>query len=154
MKMPTPSDEHRKLHRFAGRWTGEETLEPSPWGPGGPAVGRTSAEVALGGMFVVSDYSEEKDGQVVFRGHGVFGWDPRAKQVNWYWFDVMGETPPAPARGAWDGDTLILRSTSPMGEGRYTYRFHGNDRYEFRIDNSFDGGKTFVKLMEGNYRRD
>lgn len=43
--------------------------------------------------------------------------------------------------------------TTPKAEGRYTYRFHGDDRYDFRIENSFDGGKTFVKFMEGTYRR-
>ena len=56
-------------------------------------------------------------------------------------------------RGAWDGDTLALRVTTPKAEGRYTYHFQGDDRYDFRIENSFDGGKTFVKFMEGTYRR-
>ncbi len=153
MQMPTPTEEHRKLHRLAGSWTGEETLQPSPWGPGGPAVGRIAAQVALDGLFVVSDYVEEKDGKVVFRGHSVFGWDPSSKSVTWYWFDTMGANPPSPARGTWDGDTLALAVTTPGAEGRYTYRFHGSDRYEFKIESSFDGGKTWVKFMEGTYRR-
>ena len=153
MQMPTPTDDHRRLHRLAGTWTGEERLEPSPWGPGGPAVGRISARVALDGMFVVSDYVEEKDGKVSFQGHSVFGWDPATRTVTWYWFDTMGANPPEPARGSWDGETLALRVTTPRAEGRYTYRFRGDDRYDFSIENSFDGGKTFVKFMEGTYRR-
>ena len=65
----------------------------------------------------------------------------------------MGANPPEPARGTWDGETLALRVTTPKAESRYTYRFHGDDRYDFRIESSFDGGKTFVKSMEGTYRR-
>lgn len=151
--MPKPNEHHQKLHRLAGTWVGEEKLEPSPWGPGGTAVGRMTGDVALDGFFVVSDYVEEKDGKVAFRGHSVFGWDDQAKSVTWYWFDSMGQTPPAPSRGTWDGDTLVLRSTSPQGEGRYSYRFEGKDRYVFRIENSTDGGKTWKKFMEGKYRR-
>ena len=153
MQMPTPTEHHRKLHRLAGQWIGDETLEPSPWGPGGTAVGRITGQVALDGMFVTSDYVEEKDGQVAFRGHSVFGWDPSSETVTWYWFDSMGSYPSSPAHGTWDGDTLVLRSTSPGAEGRYTYRFEGNDRYAFQIENSRDGGKTWVKFMEGVYRR-
>jgi hypothetical protein len=99
MQMPTPTDDHRKLHRLAGTWIGEERLEPSPWGPGGAAVGRITARVALDGLFVVSDYVEEKDGKISFGGHSVFGWDPAARNVTWYWFDTMGANPPEP-RGA------------------------------------------------------
>ena len=153
MQMPTPTEHHRKLHRLAGQWIGEEMLQPSPWGPGGPAVGRISSQVAVDGMFVTSDYVEEKEGKVTFRGHSVFGWDPSSKTVTWYWFDSMGSNPPSPARGIWDGETLMLSVTNPGAEGRYTYRFEGDDRYVFDIQNSFDGGKTWVKFMEGVYRR-
>ncbi|HSP20154.1 MAG TPA: hypothetical protein VLQ79_11600 [Myxococcaceae bacterium] len=41
----------------------------------------------------------------------------------------------------------------PGAEGRDTYRFEGNDRYRFHIENSSDGGKSWVKFMEGVYRR-
>jgi len=153
MQMPGPTDDHRKLHRLAGSWVGEEALHPSPWGPGGPAVGRSSSRVSLDGMFVLTDYQEEKDEKVVFRGHGVLGWDARARQVTWYWFDSMGESPAEPARGSWDGDRLVLRSRHPRGESRYTYRFEGSDRYDFSIEGSSDGGKTWVKFMEGRYQR-
>jgi hypothetical protein len=65
----------------------------------------------------------------------------------------MGAKTPEPARGTWDGETLALRVTTPRAEGRHTYRFQGEDRYDFRTKNSFDGGKTFLKFMEGTYRR-
>jgi hypothetical protein len=65
----------------------------------------------------------------------------------------MGFPPAAPSRGRWEGDTLTFRSISPQGEGRYTYRFDGDSAYHFRLENSFDGGKTFTLLMEGSYRK-
>jgi hypothetical protein len=152
-EMPKPSENHRKLHRFAGNWVGEEKLSPSPWGPGGPAMGRLTGKIDLDGFFVVSDYIEEKDGKTVFKGHNVFGWDGQSNDVVWYWFDSMGFPPAGPSHGNWDGDTLVLRNSSPQGEGRYTFRFEGKDRYYFSIENSRDGGKSWQKFMEGNYKR-
>jgi hypothetical protein len=33
------------------------------------------------------------------------------------------------------------------------FRFEGDDRYHFKIESSFDGGASWVLLMEGTYRR-
>jgi hypothetical protein len=53
MEMPKPSDGHRRLERLAGRWEGEEKMEPSPWDPqGGTALGCVT-------------------------GHGVYTYDPK-----------------------------------------------------------------------------
>jgi Protein of unknown function (DUF1579) len=154
MEMPQPTEEHRRLHVLAGDWVGDEKLSPSPWGPGGAAVGRYKGRVDLEGFFVVQDYVEEKDGRTVFRGHGVFGYDAAAKEYCWYWVDSMGMVPAAPSRGRWEGDTLFFTSKSPQGgEGRYTYRFESDRSYHFQIENSFDGGRTFSLLMEGTYRK-
>ena len=116
-----------------------------------PPSGNRDLRIDLDGFFVVQDYVEEKDGQTVFRGHGVFGYDAQAKEYCWFWVDSMGFVPAAPSRGRWEGDTLTFRSVSPQGEGRYTYRFQSDRRYSFRLENSFDGGKTFTLMMEGTY---
>jgi hypothetical protein len=154
MEMPKPSEEHRRLALLEGTWSGPETLSPSPWGPGGAAVGRSTCRMDLDGFFLIQDYVEEKDGRVVFRGHGVFGYDAQAKEYCWLWVDSMGFFPAAPSRGTWQGDTLTFHSTSPQGQGRYVYRFESARTYHFRIENSFDGGKTYTKLMEGTYHKD
>jgi hypothetical protein len=151
--MPQPGPEHQKLHMLAGKWEGEEDLRPSPWGPGGRAIGRYDMRVAVDGFFVVQDYEEEKDGRVVFRGHGVYGWDANDKVYTWFWVDSMGQMPAGPSRGRWEGDTLTFESASPQGRGRYIHRFEGTDKYTFKLENSFDGGATFVTLMEGTYHR-
>lgn len=153
MEMPKATEQHRRLHALVGEWIGEETLSPSPWGPGGPAVGKTTCRLDLDGFYVIQDYVEEKDGKVVFRGHGIFGYDAQSSEYCWYWIDSMGFVPAAPSRGRWDGDTLTFHSASPQGQGRYTYRFAADGSYHFKIENSFDGGKSFVQLMEGTYRK-
>lgn len=153
MEMRKPTEEHRRLYILAGEWVGEEKLSPSPWGPGGNATGRSSYRVEVDGFYVIQDYVEEKDGQVVFRGHGIFGFDAQAGEYCWYWVDSMGFVPAGPSRGQWEGDTLTFRSISPQGQGRYVYRFEGKQTYHFRIENSFDGGKTFATFMEGTYRK-
>jgi len=152
-EMPVVSEEHVRLHVFEGEWIGEETMSPSPWGPGGPAVGKYSGKIACDGFFIAQDYQQEKDGAVSYRGHGVFGYDAAQARVAWYWVDSMGSVPAQPAWGTWNGTTLELRSESPHGHGRYTYVFDGRDRYEFKLENSFDGGQTWHTFMTGKYRR-
>lgn len=151
--MPKPNEHHLKLHRLAGRWEGPEKLSPSPWGPGGDATGRFDSRVALDGFFVVQDYVEEKDGRVVFKGHGVLGHDAASGQVAWYWVDCMGFVPDQPSRGTWQGDTLTLSKSTPQGASRYTFRFEGDDTHHFHIEGSFDGGNTWKTFMQGTYHR-
>jgi hypothetical protein len=151
-EMPKPNEEHRKLHRFSGTWEGPEKLAPSPWGPGGDAVGRTVCRVATDGFTVVGDYQETRDGAVVFRGLTVFTVDHQSQEALWFWFDSMGMAPSTASRGRWDGDRLVFTSVSPQGHGRYTYELLGSDRYTFKLEVSPDG-KAFQTQMTGDYRR-
>jgi hypothetical protein len=150
--MPQPNEHHRKLHRLAG--TGEETLSPSPWGPGAQATGRYTGRVDIDGFFVIQDYVQEREGRISYRGHGIFGWDDRRKSYIWYWIDSTGEVPPSPSRGQWNGDTLLFEH-EPMGDrrGRYTFQFPDETSYRFKIENSQDGGKTWQIFMEGSYHK-
>lgn len=150
---PVVVAEHVKLHVFDGEWVGDEVMAPSPWGAGGPAVGRHTGRIVCDGFFVTHDYRREKDGAVTFRGHGVFGYDVTQAQFSWYWVDSMGTIPAQPAWGTWSGDTLRFTSVSPLGSGRYTYVFDGLDRYDFALENSFDGGQTWHTFLTGVYRR-
>jgi hypothetical protein len=153
MDMPKPGPAHARLAAFAGNWEGSEALQPSPWGPGGNATGRGVYRVVTDGMALTQDYEEEKDGAIVFRGHGVFTIDPESGDVLWWWFDSMGFPPETPARGRWDGDTLTFLKTSPRGDGRYVYVLEGSDTYTFSIENRFPGQDDFCLFMKGRYRR-
>lgn len=151
--MPKVTEEHKKLHRLAGTWEGEEKMEASPWGPAGTARGKYTNRVDLDGFGVIQDYTQTQDGKVTFRGHGVFGYDGQQKNVSWYWVDSTGHMPPGPARGNWEGNTLVLRSESPQGQGRYPFRFEGDKQLDFSLENSFDAGKSWKLFMTGSFKR-
>jgi hypothetical protein len=153
MDMPRPGAEHQRLFsRLHGHWSGAEQLAPSPWGEGGAATGRTHCRIGLDGMALIQEYEEEKDGRASFHGHGIFLIEPGTGDVLWWWFDSMG-FPPEPARGRWDGETLLFEKKTPRGEARYRYEF-GPDRYRFVIENRFPGQSDFTEFMRGDYRRD
>jgi hypothetical protein len=146
--MPRVTEQHRKLLALVGTWTGEEKMFPSPWDPkGGTALGRIEARADLDGFFVVEDYLQERDGKVSYRGHGVFGWDPKEERYTMHWFDSMGGNGTPPAKGRWEGNTLAFASQSPMGHSRYVYVFEGDGRIAFRIESSRDGHDWATFLM-------
>jgi hypothetical protein len=153
MQMPTVQEEHRKLEKLAGKWKGEEKIHPSPWdAQGGTATARVESRVDLDGFAVLTDYVEERNGQVSYRGHGVFGYDAEQKMYTMHWFDSMGGGGyRLPALGKWEGNTLFFQNETPMGHSRYTYVFEGAG-YTFRIDASQDG-KQWTPFMEGRYTR-
>jgi len=152
-EMPKVDENHAQLERLAGRWTTEETLHASPWGPGGTSTSRTVSRMAIGGFFLLTDYEQWRDGRVAFQGHSVHGWDPHRRLVVWYWVDSMGMPPPTPATGAWDGEALVMSQSTPHGQSRYTWRFDGPDRHRFSIESSKDG-TNWVTFMEGHSRRE
>jgi len=151
--MPRPTLAHDRLKAFEGDWAGEETLYPSSWGQGGTALGRSRSRLDMEGFFLLQDYVQERDGSIVFRGHGVLGWDADTDSYVWYWVDSMGFVPKEPARGRWEGDSLVLHNTNPRGLSRYTFRFPADGVEEFKIESSVDGGQTWKPVIEATYRR-
>jgi hypothetical protein len=106
----------------------------------------------LGGFYLISDYEQERSGSANFRGHGVFGWDPRGRCYTLHWFDSSGTEHGAPSLGTWTGNTLSLQhETTHMGFSRYVYEV-GEGEYVMRIEFSADG-KAWTPFLEGKYRR-
>ena len=129
---------------------------PSPWSPeGGSADATIRARIALDGFYLITDYEQWRDGRVVFRGHGVYGWDPRRARYTMSWVDSTGMGDGSAIGGTWDGDTLIF--VGPAGEhhtSRYVYRFGDDeDTYRFAIEASTDGGVSWKPFLESTYRR-
>ena len=153
MEMPRLLDEHRRLKSLAGDWVGEETILPSPWDPkGGTGAGLFQARLDLNGFFLIADYVQERSGQVTYRAHGVYGYDPRQTCYTMHWFDSMGGNGIPVAKGRLDGNRLVFTSQNPMGHGRYTYEIQGEGKYRFTIENSQDG-KNWAMFMDGQYKR-
>jgi hypothetical protein len=151
--------EHTKLHRLAGEWLGEEMVYPAGDDRGGRASSHTIARIGLDGFFVFTDYVEEREGVVPYRGHGVYGWDAQTAAYTMHWFDSMGSYPTTVARGRWsetspasDVAELAFEQRTHQGYARYVYRFAGIDVYLFRIESSRDG-REYRPFMEGKYKR-
>jgi hypothetical protein len=155
MEMPSVGAEQKRLTEIAsGTWRGEEKLHPSDWDPqGGAAFGTWMIHPSLDGFCLLVDYTEERDGKIVYRGHGVHGWDAREQSFLAYWFDSIGVMPREPTRGKLEGNCYSYQSDDgPMGWSRMTYEWQG-DVFAFRIDKSRDGGKTWAPMHEGRYQR-
>ncbi len=106
----------------------------------------------VGGLFLVTDYEQERDGRVVFRGHGVYGWDPKGQRYSMTWCDSMTHGIPAICFGKWEGETLTFESAGEHGKARYIYSLDGSDRYVFRLEVSPDG-VSWTPFLEGRYRK-
>ena len=155
MEMPKVGNEQKKLNElFSGTWRGEEKLFPSDWDPkGGAAFGTWVVHPSLDGFALLVDYTEERDGKVVYRGHGVHTWDPHASTFVTFWFDNIGFPPKQAIPARLDGNRYTYESDDgPQGWTRMTYEWTDN-RLEFRIAKSHDGKKTWQPMHEGRYTR-
>jgi Protein of unknown function (DUF1579) len=153
MDMPKPGDVHKQLGRLVGEWSGEETLHPSPWDPkGGTAIGSVTNQWIVDGFAVVQEYEQRRGGQVTFRGHGVFWFDPATSEYVMHWWDSMGGTGAA-YRGTLEGDRLMLGAPMPQGgHSRTSWTSTGPNSHTFLMEVSPDG-KAWQPAMEGRYQR-
>jgi hypothetical protein len=151
--MPTVSAEQKHLNQlFTGTWQGEETLYPSEWDPkGGPAFGTWVCHASLDGFCLLIDYIEERAGKIVYRGHGIHGWDAETQTFCAYWFDNIGVMPKQPTRAKLEGNRYAYTSDGAHGFTRMTYEWAG-DAFEFRIDTSRDG-QAWAPMHVGRYTR-
>lgn len=151
MEMPKPGPAHTQLAKLAGLWTGEEKMSPSPWDPKGcVATGKVKNTVALDGFVVVQEYEQVKDGQVTFRGHGIFTFNPEKQQNELVWCDSMGGVAQT-FTGKFQGDVLTCTAPSPMGTTRCSFDVSGGG-YKFKMEMSQDG-KQWMTMMEGKYKK-
>lgn len=152
MDMPKLTEHHRKLELLAGRWQGTETMHPSQWDPeGGKATGRNDIRVGLNGFAAITDYEQERDGVITFRGHGVTTWDPQNACYVLHWFDSMG-SPPEVFTGNFDGDVLTLGHGGPGMHARLVYDLAHEGILRSRMDMSPDGA-NWATLFESDYAR-
>jgi len=153
MDTPRPTEHHRKYQAFVGTWTGDETLHPMPWEPQKVKVtSKTVNRLDLDGFYLLIDHAQTRDGQISYRGHGVYGYDTAGQKYTMRWFDVMGCDPGAPAVGTWEGDTLRFQHSHVRGHSRYTYTFGKKDQYTLLIEMLPDG-KNRTPFLEGTYTR-
>ena len=152
MEMPRPTEHHEKLATLAGRWEGTETMYPSQWDPeGGTATGRNEMRLALDGFALISEYEQERDGAITFRGHGVMTYEAGDERYVLHWFDSIG-SPAEVFRGTFDGDLLSLSHGGPGMHARLSYDLSTPETLRTRMDMSDDGDEwaTFFEAVYEN----
>jgi hypothetical protein len=152
MKMPKPSAAHKKLHKLAGNWSGEEVISPSPFDPeGGTAKGKIKNKVALDGFAVTQEYQQKRGGKNNFSGVGIFRFDAQANEYQLIWADSTGGAPDD-FRGTFVKNVLALTARNPQGHFRCTFDLSKKDRYTFDMEVSPDGAQWFA-FMSGKYKK-
>ena len=147
--MPKPGPEHAKLEYFAGTWTMEGDLKPSPWGPGGKFTGSDHNEWMSGNFFMVS-HSDVHMPMGDAKGIAIFGYNTDENQYTYHAFNSMGEA--ESATGKLDGDNWLWTSHEKMGghviSGRYSIKVASPTAYTFRFEMQPEGG-DWATIMEG-----
>jgi hypothetical protein len=148
MEQPKPTEEHKKLERLVGKWTGVEKLAGSPHTTETKATGTFDFKMDLGGLFAIADYVEKSGSKMLMAGHGVIGWDAKKKKYTLHWFDTFGSPPGAPGTGEWRGDMLKFHQE---GSGDTIFEL-ADGGLIFRIEMDVDG-KGAKPIIVGHYRR-
>lgn len=153
MEMRPPTDKHRRLGRLVGQWEGTEHMAPSQWDPtGGTAIGRNAIRSALDGFAIISDYEQERDGRITFRGHGITTYDSAADRYVMHWLDVMGGPMMETFTGTFEGDEMVLTKDPLPMAARLTWDLSREGLMHSRMEMSQDGVE-WATLFEAEYER-
>ena len=72
--------------------------------------GTWTVHPSLDGFCLLVDYTEEREGKINYRGHGIHGWDAQSKTYLGYWFDNIGVMPHEPVTATLDGTRYTYQS--------------------------------------------
>lgn len=154
MALPTPGPQHAQLARLAGDWAGDESIHPSAaYAERERTRGRFRIRMVCNGFVLSSDYEEHLDGDLVYAGHGVYGWQPDLERYTMYWWDSSG-TPGyvRPVLGTFEDDRLCFEQETDSGLSRYVYEIVSDDEFTFRLESSPEGTIWHTR-MDGRYSR-
>jgi hypothetical protein len=133
---PTPAAEMSNLEIFAGSWTCEGKVLPSPMGAGGPMTTTVEGHTGLGGFWQSGTVKSTGAGMpAAMEGEFRMTYDPGAKQYVLLWVDNMGAFSHSTSPG-WEGDKLVFTGEGSMSGTKMMVR------------------DTFVKGADGSLRHD
>ena len=148
-----PGPEHKKLAYFAGTWSMEGEMKPSPIGPGGKLTATDSCSWFTGGFHLVCK-SSAKGAMGSFAGLAIMGYNGDEKVYTYIGINSMGMA--ESAVGKVDNNIWIYTNKSTLGgkeySGRYSIDTSNADTYTFKYEISEDG-KTWNTVEEGKNTR-
>ncbi len=149
MELPKPGPELKKLDMFAGSWTLDGDMKPSPMGPGGKMTENEKCEWMEGGFFIVC-HADFKSSMGNGSGLTVMGYSADDKAYTYREFNSWGEF--TDSKGSVDGDTWSWTNDEKMGgmsmKGRFIMKIISPTSYNFSYEMSQDGTK-WTMVMDG-----
>jgi hypothetical protein len=109
---PQPGPEMEKLKELVGTWDAAIKMGPQE------SKGKVVYKLELGGLWLVSDFEGEVEGQK-FTGKGLDSYDPTKKKYVSVWVDSM-TTSPLFSEGTYDKDGKVMTMTgeAPGPDGK------------------------------------
>jgi Protein of unknown function (DUF1579) len=146
---PKPGPETKKLEAFAGKWKGESTMSPGPWGPGGTMTSDDDCTWFDGGFQLVCKGSGDGAmGKV--KSEMALGWNAEEKVYKYMGWDSTGMM--GTANGTVSGNTWTYTGEDKMGgkmiKSKYTIVITSPTSYTFKWETSEDN-KAWKTAMEG-----
>ena len=157
--LSAPSEAHKVLEAFAGKWTYTGKFWMTPDAPAQEMTGSAENEMMFGGRFLKQESTGPWMGET-FHGLGYTGYDNIRREYASVWLDDMG-TGLMTVSGSYDAATKTLTqigaNSCPLtGEkarvSRSTWTVVDNDRTTYTSYLFGPDGKEF-KSMEINYTR-
>lgn len=157
MEMPPmgPTDEIKAMGHLVGTWetTGKMRMDPtSEWID---YSGTSEYQWIAGGSALMSTFTSTMFG-MPFIGHSVETYDRETKQYQTMWVDNMGARQSLYLGTMVDGK-LVFMGEDTMGgmtfKTRTTISNMKETSYDFMMEHSMDGGKTWFVGMDGKYTK-
>lgn len=149
MEVPKPGPEHKKLDVFAGSWTLDGDMKPSPMGPGGKMTETEKCDWMDGGFFLVC-HTDFKSSMGDGAGISILGYSADDKAYTYREYNSWGES--MESKGSVDNDTWTWTNDEKMGgtimKGRFTMKLLSPTSYTFTFEMSQDGTK-WTTVMDG-----
>ena len=153
---PQPSPEHAVLAKDVGTWDAEAKFWISP--DTAPVTSKgVEKNVLLGNMWLISEYKSEAD-EMVFEGHGQFGYDPVEKKYVGTWIDSFSPNITKMV-GTYDADKKAMTfETTGVGMDGSTTKgknvvVYGQDERVMTMYVAAPGTDEMIKVMEVAYSR-
>jgi hypothetical protein len=150
---PKPGPQHEKLTYFAGKWTSEGDMKPSPFGPGGKFTFTENCEW-FSGKFALICHSEGAMMGMTVQSLSVMSYDNSTKDYLYFETNNLGEN--TVSHGNVAGDTWTWTSEGSM-EGkpyhsRFTLKQLSPDASSYKFEMA-SGADPLAVVMEGKQTR-
>lgn len=147
---PQPTEQHKALEMFVGKWAGDGEMKPGPFGPGGEVKWTEECSWFGGAGFNVLCKSQGTTPMGPMQGLGIMGYNPAKKVYTHYGVDTNGWA--GMSEGTRTGDSWTYHSEDVMEgktiHGRFTMTMESPTRMSFTWAMSEDG-ETWNEMMEG-----